>query len=87
MDLSVCQSEDGFSLDELAVKLADVFERKAFSELLKVILQLGQAILMYRIFQGKKAMKCCEHGHLRLIRLERQRRNQSRQNHFEALCK
>ena len=33
MDLSFCQSETGFSLDELIVKLADVYERKAFPEL------------------------------------------------------
>ena len=37
MDLSFCQSEEGFSLDELVSKLADVYERKAFSELLKMI--------------------------------------------------
>ena len=29
MDLSFCQSEEGFSLDELVSKLADVYERKA----------------------------------------------------------
>ena len=39
MDLSFCQSEQGFSLDELVLKLADVYERKAFAELLKLILQ------------------------------------------------
>ena len=67
MDLSFCQSENGFSLDELVVKLADVYERKAFAELLKMILQLVQEILMYRIFHGKTdAMKCCPNGHLRL---------------------
>lgn len=37
MDLSFYQSEKGFSLDELVVKLADVFECKAFSELLKMM--------------------------------------------------
>lgn len=40
MDLSFCQSETGFSLDELVVKLGDVYERKAFGELLKMILQM-----------------------------------------------
>ncbi len=45
MDLSFCQSENGFSLDELIIKLADAYERKAFSELLKMILQLVQEIL------------------------------------------
>ena len=67
MDLSFCQSENGFSLDELVVKLADVYERKAFPELLKMILQMVQEILMYRIFHGKAdALKCCDSGHLRL---------------------
>ena len=67
MDLSFCQSETGFSLDELIVKLADVYERKAFPELLKMILQMIQEILLYRIFHGKtNAMKCCSSGHLRL---------------------
>jgi hypothetical protein len=42
MDLSFCQSEQGFSLDELVLKLADVYERKAFAELLKLILQDAQ---------------------------------------------
>ena len=42
MDLSFCQSEEGFSLDELVSKLADVYERKAFSELLKMILRMVQ---------------------------------------------
>lgn len=54
MVLSFCQSEQGFSLDELVVKLGDMFERKAFSELLKMILQLVQEILMYRIFRKKR---------------------------------
>ena len=60
MDLSFCQSETGFSLDELVTKLVDVYECKAFAELLKMILEMVQEILMYRIFQGKSdAMKCC----------------------------
>ena len=46
MDLSICQAGTGFSLDELVEKLADVFERKAFSELLKMILQLVQRRLV-----------------------------------------
>ena len=67
MDLSFCQSETGFSLDELVVKLGDVYERKAFGELLKMILQMVQEILMYRIFHGKTdAVKCCDSGHLRM---------------------
>ena len=66
MDLSFCLSENGFSLDELIEKLADVFERKAFPELLRLILQLIQEVLMSRIFANKEAMHCCENSHLRL---------------------
>lgn len=44
MDLSFCQSAKGFSLDELITRLADVYERKAFAELLKMILQMVQEI-------------------------------------------
>jgi len=67
MELSFCQAETGFSLDELVEKLSDVFERRAFAELLKMILQLVQEVLMYRIFNGKaNAMKCCTEGHLQL---------------------
>uniref|UniRef100_UPI0011CC48F5 ISH6 family transposase n=1 Tax=Victivallis vadensis TaxID=172901 RepID=UPI0011CC48F5 len=66
MDLSFCQSENGFSLDELVTKLAEVYDRKAFAELLKMILQMVQELLMYRIFHGETdALKCCDSGHLR----------------------
>jgi len=40
MDLLVCQSENGFSLDELVKKLSDAYENKPFSELLRTILML-----------------------------------------------
>jgi len=67
MDLSFCQAETGFSLDELVEKLADLFARKAFPELLKMVLQLVQEVLLYRIFNGKpNAPKCCAEGHLNL---------------------
>ena len=62
MDLSFCQSETGFSLDELVVKLGDVYERKAFGELLKMILQMVQEILMYRILPLLRFVKKQAHG-------------------------
>lgn len=65
MDLSFVQSEEGFSLDELVVKLAGVFENKAFTELLKMMLQMTQEVLMSRIFEGKSKMECCQDGKLR----------------------
>jgi len=66
MELWFCQSEDGFSLDELVIKLSEIFEKKAFSELLKLILQLVQEVLISRIMQRKGFMNCCSEGHLRL---------------------
>ena len=67
MDLSFCQSETGFSLDELVTKLADVYERKAFAELLKMILQMVQEILIHRLLHGRlDTLKCCDRGHFRL---------------------
>ncbi len=53
MELSFCQLEEGFSLGELVVKLADVHERKAFGELLKMILQMMQEILIIVFFMEK----------------------------------
>ncbi|NMA23581.1 MAG: hypothetical protein GX938_08785, partial [Spirochaetales bacterium] len=53
-------------MDELVTKLAEVYDRKAFAELLKMILQMVQELLMYRIFHGETdALKCCDSGHLR----------------------
>ena len=49
MEMSICQAGNGFSLDELVKKLADAFENKAFSEILKMNLQLTQEVLIHRI--------------------------------------
>lgn len=51
-EMSICQAENGFSLDELAKKWAHAFENKAFAEILKMNLQLPQEGLMYRIFNN-----------------------------------
>ena len=66
MEMSICQSENGFSLDELVKKLADSYEKKAFADILKMNLQLTQEVLMYRIFNDKSNMQCCSDGHLTL---------------------
>ena len=66
MEMSICQAENGFSLDELVKKLADAFENKAFADILKMNLQLTQEVLMYRIFNDKSNMQCCSDGHLTL---------------------
>lgn len=65
-ELSFCLAEEGFSLDELVIKLSDLFERKAMAEFLKLILQLVQEVLMSRIFRGKATMTCCEPSQLQL---------------------
>ena len=49
MDLSFCQSEIVFSLDGLVTRLAGGYKRKAFAELLKIILQM---------VQGRRSLGC-----------------------------
>ena len=48
MEMSICQAENGFSLDELVKKFADAFENKAFAEILKMNLLLTLEFLLYR---------------------------------------
>ena len=64
MEMSICQAENGFSLDELVKKFADAFENKAFADILKMNLQLTQEVLMHQIFNGKSNQQCCSDGHL-----------------------
>ena len=66
MEMSICQAENGFSLDALVKKVADSYENKAFADILKMNLQLTQEVLMYRIFNDKSNMHCCSDGHLTL---------------------
>ena len=66
LEMSICQAENGFSLDELVKKLADAFKNKAFADILKMNLQLTQEVLMYRIFNNSSSQKCCPDGHLTL---------------------
>ena len=51
-------------MDELVKTLADAFENKAFSDILKMNLQLTQEFLMQRIFNNSNSQKCCPDGHL-----------------------
>ena len=66
MEMSICQAENGFSLDALVKKVADSYENKAFADILKMNLQLTQEVLMYCIFNDKSNMQCCSDGHLTL---------------------
>ena len=44
MEMSICQAENGFSLDELVKRFADAFESKAAAGMLKMNLQLPQEL-------------------------------------------
>ena len=44
MEMSICQAENGFSLDELVKKVADTYENKAFADILKMDLQERQRL-------------------------------------------
>ena len=55
MEMSICQAENGFSLDELVKKLADAFANKAFADILKMNLQNAITILQLKILQNTKA--------------------------------
>jgi hypothetical protein len=67
LDLSFCLAESGFSLDELVFKLGELFENKAFSELLRLVLQLTQEALLWRMFNGKtQAVSCCGQSNFKL---------------------
>jgi len=60
LDLSFCLADDGFSLDELVFKLGELFEKKAFNELLRLILMLTQEVLLNRIYHKKNPpFSCC----------------------------
>jgi hypothetical protein len=59
LDLSYCLAEKGFSLDELIFRLSELFKKKAFSEILKLILASCQDALLWRIFNGKMISVCC----------------------------
>jgi len=60
LDLSFCLAGDGFSLDELVFKLGELFEKKAFNELLRLILMLVQEVLINRIHHKKNhPFSCC----------------------------
>ena len=61
IDLSFCLADNGFSLDELVFRLGELFEKKAFNQLLRLILMLVQEVLISRIFAGGKVpFECCD---------------------------
>ena len=49
MDLQFCLSEQHFSLDIVVVKLSELFQSKAFCQILCLVLMLGAEILILRL--------------------------------------
>ena len=49
IELSLCQSETGFSLDELVIKLTNIYEKGHSPNCWKVILQM---------VQGRRSLGC-----------------------------
>lgn len=67
LDVSFCISDDGFSLDELVQSLKNIYEEKAFGELIRMILMLVQEVLVARALSGDSPpCHCCEQPHFRL---------------------
>ena len=66
MDLQFCLSEEHFSLDILVLKLAELFEAKAFAQILRLVLMLLQEVLVMRLLKGKGTNCCCGGNHWRL---------------------
>lgn len=73
--LGVCLSEDGFSLDELVIKLKELFETQAYGDILRHILLLSEAIHKLQIMQQHPSSIKCECGSNRLVLNGTQKRN------------
>ena len=43
MEMSICQAENGFSLDELVKNVADAYEKKVFAGNFQLVPQLSNA--------------------------------------------
>ena len=66
MDLQFCMSEEHFSLDILVLKIAELFEAKAFAQILRLVLMLLQEVLVMRLLKGKGTDCSCGGNHWRL---------------------
>ena len=60
--LGVTVKDTGFSIDELIVRMQDLFRQKAFPELLKEILMLFDAVLKLLVIGKKTLPVTCECG-------------------------
>ena len=67
MDLQFCLSEEHFfSLDILVLKLVELFEAKAFAQILLLVLMLLQEVLVMRLLKGRGIDCRCGGNHWRL---------------------
>lgn len=60
--LGVTVKDTGFSIDELIVRMLDLFQRKAFPELLKEILMLFDEVLRILVMKKSQLPVQCECG-------------------------
>ena len=60
--LGVTVKDTGFSIDELIVRMQDLFQQKAFPELLREILMLFDAVLKLLVISKKSLPVTCECG-------------------------
>ena len=66
METVICQAENGFSFDELVIKLSEAYEKNALTEILKMNLKLTQEVLIYRNLDKRNSQRCCSDGYLTL---------------------
>lgn len=66
MDLEFFISEEKFSLDFFVVKLAELYEKKAFAQIIRLVLMLVQEVLVLRLIRGKGEKCSCGSGHWQL---------------------
>jgi hypothetical protein len=64
LDVAACLAEDGFSLDELVIKIRELFETEGMAGLIGLILRLTDELICRRLVSGEKLIAskpCCEH--------------------------
>ena len=55
-----CLSESGFSLDEMVIRLKELFEEEGFPGIMKLIISLVQERLIASSVAGRKSWGCCD---------------------------
>jgi hypothetical protein len=63
IEVAACLAEDGFSLDELVIKIRELFETEGMAGLIGLILRLTDELICRRLVNGEtfgKPLCCCE---------------------------